>query len=179
MGVGGASHGALGCAAVRCAVVIAIASLPALAGCSAVPDILGLVTGGVVGTATVNPAAGFAAGVATSAAADEVVKDYGRSRQHAEQEEIAAAAAPLSVGGVAHWRIRHIVPLGNEHGRLLVARVFQSALTSCKEIIFSVESSGDSPSRGKLYTAALCLQSDARWHWASAEPSVSRWGFLQ
>jgi len=163
----------------RLPAVIAIAALPALTACSAVPDILGLVTGGVVGTATVNPVAGFVTGVATSAAAQELVKDYGRSRQHAEQDEIAAAAAPLSAGEVGRWRIRHYIPIGNEHGSLLVARVFQSALASCKEIIFSVED-GDAPDITRdLYTADLCLQADVRWHWAAAEPAVSRWGFLQ
>jgi hypothetical protein len=154
-----------------------VAAVACLAGCSAMPDLLGLATGGAVGTATANPVAGFVAGVATSAAAEQLVKEYGKSRQHAEQEEIAGAAAPLSVGQVARWDIHHYLPIGNEHGRLLVARAYRSPLTSCKEIIFSVDE-GDEP-HARLYTADLCLQSDAQWHWASAEPTVSRWGFLQ
>ncbi len=107
---------------------------------------------------------------------NELVKEYGKSRQHAEQEEIAGAAAPLAEGQVARWHIDHYVPIGNEHGQLLVARAYQSPLTSCKEIIFSVE---EGKPHARLYTADLCLQSDAHWHWASAEPTVSRWGFLQ
>jgi hypothetical protein len=39
--------------------------------------------------------------------------------------------------------------------------------------------SGIAMAQSELYTVDLCLQSDRHWHWAGAEPSVSRWGFLQ
>jgi hypothetical protein len=51
-------------------------------------------------------------------------------------------------------------------------------LANCREIAFSVEEgSGPKASRAD-YTASICRQA-ARWKWASAEPAVARWGFLQ
>lgn len=149
-----------------------------LAGCKAVPQIAGLVSGGAVGVASGSPALGFAVGVATDAAASAGVQYYGRSRQRAEQDAIATAAGDLGVGGRASWRIDHTIPIGNERGELQVTRTVENDLAVCKEIVFSVDESVDEKRKRAWYTAMICHQQD-QWKWASAEPAVERWGYLQ
>lgn len=149
-----------------------------LTGCTAVSQITAVVTGGTAGVATGSPAVGFAVGVATEAAASAAVKYYGRSRQHAEQEAIAAAAADLPPGGQTAWHIDHTIPIGDEHGELHVVRKIDNPLTPCKQIIFSVAEGTGVTLRQSWYSAAIC-RSAGRWHWASAEPAVERWGYLQ
>lgn len=158
--------------------IAALAILALVPGCKAVGQIAGVAAGLATGAATSNPAAGFAVGVATNAGVDELVKWFGRSRQGAEQDEIAAIAGGLNVGESHAWRIRHTIPFGNEHGELRVARVIANPLTTCKEIIFSVdEGSARAPER-QFFTTAVCWQG-SRWKWAAAEPAVQRWGYLQ
>jgi hypothetical protein len=70
--------------------------------------------------------------------------------------------------------IKHTIPIGNEHGRLRVVRDIDSPLAACKELAFSVE---DGKERS-WFTTDVCKQEKA-WEWASAEPAVARWGFLQ
>ena len=149
-----------------------------LAGCSAAPQIAGLISGGAVGVSTGSPALGFAAGIVVDAAANAGMKYYGRSRQNAEQDAIADAAADLPAGGRASWRIDHTIPIGNEHGELEVTRVIANPLADCKEIAFSVETGSGKDVRRGWYLATICHQ-QARWKWASAEPAVPRWGYLQ
>jgi hypothetical protein len=155
-----------------------LALLPILAGCKAVPDIVAVVSGGVAGGATGNPAVGFAVGVAVDAAASAAVRYVGRSRQQAEQDAIAQAAGELRLGEAAPWRIEHDIPIGNEHGELHVVRQIESPLAPCKEIVFSVDDGAGPDATRSWYTASICRQAD-RWKWASAEPAVERWGFLQ
>jgi hypothetical protein len=154
--------------------------LPALllAGCNAAPQVAGLVTGGAVGVATSSPALGFAAGIAVDAAANAGMRYYGRSRQNAEQNAIAAAAGDMAVGGRASWHIDHTIPIGDEHGELEVTRIIENPLAACKEIAFSVDTGKGGKLRRGWYTATICHQA-ARWKWASAEPAVPRWGYLQ
>lgn len=177
LGDGGTGNGALGRAAMRRRAVMAAAllSLALLGGCHSTAALTGIATGGVAGAATANPAIGYAVGIGTAVAADELFTWFGRSRTHAEQEAIASAAASLSEGDAAPWRIRHLIPINNEHGEVRVVRVMATPLTECREIVFSVE---DAPSPPHWYATSICRQ-DSGWHWALAEPAVARWGFLQ
>jgi hypothetical protein len=174
MGQRGAGHRALGFVAVigRAA---ALAALLGLAGCNSVGDIAGLVAGSGAGVATASPVVGVAVGVAVDTAATEAVNYYGERRQQAEQNAIAAVAGDLADGGEAPWRIRHDIPIGDEHGEVRLVRRIASPLADCREIAYSVE---DPPSAPAWYTASICKQT-ARWKWAAAEPAVERWGYLQ
>jgi hypothetical protein len=170
MGVGGTGHRALGLAAVRALLLLAL-----LGGCSAAPEIVGVVSGAIAGGGSANPAVGFGVGVGAAALTDYGLKYVGRRWHRSEQDAIAEAAGALPEGGKADWRIRHDLPLGNEHGRLQVVRVIANPLASCKQVVFSVQES-DEPEA--WYSADVCQQ-EARWKWASAEPAVERWGNLQ
>ncbi|HEY0181680.1 MAG TPA: hypothetical protein VGC09_02635 [Rhodopila sp.] len=121
---------------------------------------------------------GFAVGVATDAGANYAFRYYSRTRQGAEQDAIAEVAGDLPLGTKAAWKIEHTIPIGDEHGQLRVIRAIDSPLTACKEVAFSVdEGSGDKIKRA-WFTADICKQAE-KWKWASAEPAVERWGFLQ
>lgn len=149
------------------------AALP-LAGCKTVPAIVGIISGAAAGGGTASPAVGFAVGVATATASGAVVKFYGKSRQHAEQEVIAQTAGALAVGGRAPWRIRHYIPLGNESGEISVLGNIPNPLAPCRAIAFSVRDGA----MQRWYRTDICRRADG-WQWASAEPSVRRWGYLQ
>jgi uncharacterized protein YdbL (DUF1318 family) len=152
-----------------------VVGLLALAGCNTTTaQVTAVVTGGVVGASTGSPAVGFLVAVATDAGANYIVRHIGRARQGAEQDAIAEVAGGLPVGTEAAWKIEHAIPIGNERGRLRVVREIDSPLAVCKELVFSVD---ESKTRS-WYTADVCEQAE-RWKWASAEPAVERWGFLQ
>jgi hypothetical protein len=170
MGVGRTGDGALGLVAVRLLLLVALL----LGGCSSVSQISAVVTGGITGAATGSPAVGFAVGVATDAAANYVVRTVSRVRQGAEQDAIAQVAGELPVGAEANWKIEHTIPIGNEHGQLRVIRAIDSPLAACREIAFSV----DDGKQRSWFTTDICKQ-DSAWKWASAEPAVPRWGYLQ
>lgn len=146
-----------------------------LGGCSTVPQITGVVVGAATGGATGNPAIGFGVGVATLAATDYAIKHVSRSWHRGEQDAIAATAGGLEPGGHAPWQVVHSLPIGNEHGTLTVVRQIDTPLAACRQVIFSVVED-DAPA--SWYSADICQQG-ARWKWASAEPAVERWGFLQ
>ncbi len=148
-----------------------------LPGCKAVGEIAGVAAGVAGGTATGNPAAGFAIGVVTNAGVDELVNWIDRSRQGAEQAAIAQIAGRLAIGQSHPWRIRHTIPIGNEHGTLRVVAVTATPLTTCKEVVFSVDDDDDH-APGRRFTTAVCRQGKS-WRWALAEPAVQRWGYLQ
>ena len=148
----------------------------ALAGCNSLGELTGLATGAIAGGATANPAIGYAVAVGTAAAADEGFKWIARTRQGAEQDAIATAAAPLPDGGSADWQIRHDIPIGNEHGAVSVVRTFTTPLTTCREIVFSVLD--DPPAPPALYRTQMCRDPQG-WKWADAEPAVTRWEALQ
>jgi hypothetical protein len=155
-----------------------LAALVLLGGCSSTSSIVAVVSGGAVGGATANPALGFAVAVAVDAGANYVVRYYGRTRQGAEQDAIAQVAGELPVGTEAAWKIEHTIPIGDEHGQLRVVRVIDSPLASCKEIAFSVDEGKGDKLKRDWYTSDVCKQAE-RWKWATAEPAVPRWGFLQ
>jgi hypothetical protein len=171
MGLGRTGDGALGILAVRLA---ALALLALLGGCSSVSQISAVITGGVAGAATGSPAVGFAVGIATDAAANYAVRYVARVRQGAEQDAIAQVAGELPMGAEADWKIEHTVPIDNEHGQLRIIRAIDSPLAECREVAFSV---ADGKAR-HWFTSDICKQADT-WKWASAEPAVPRWGYLQ
>ena len=82
--------------------------------------------------------------------------------------------APAPLGQPRAWEIRHTIPIDNEHGELEAVREFATPLTTCREIVFTVI---DGETRDMLVTT-LCRQGQ-NWRWASAEPAVPRWGYLQ
>jgi hypothetical protein len=147
-------------------------ALVQLCGCRFAGD-----AGGASGAATANPAVGVAVGVGVQAGLDATVSYFVRKRQQAEQDAIATEVATLDNGESRSWKVEHDIPIGNEHGEVQVTRVFNTPLTLCKEIVFSIESDGDPPTR-QTYTAGACRNGD-RWKWALAEPTVERWGALQ
>jgi hypothetical protein len=159
-------------------VAVLLAPLILLGGCNSTAQFAAVVTGGVAGAASASPAIGFAVGVAVDAGANYVIRFYGRSRQNAEQDAMAEVAGELPVGTEAAWKIEHTIPIGDEHGQLRVVRAIDSPLAACKEIAFSVDQGKGASLQRAWYTSSVCKQA-ARWKWASAEPAVERWGFLQ
>jgi hypothetical protein len=149
-----------------------------LAGCSGAPEIAAVVTGGAAGIATASPAVGFAVGVATDAGANYAFRYASRTWHQAEQDAIAQTAGALAVGTKADWKIEHIVPIGNEHGQLQVVRAIDSPLAACKEIAFSVDEGEGAKLERAWFTTNICKQAQT-WKWATAEPAVERWEFLQ
>ncbi|UFN51027.1 hypothetical protein LPC08_10645 [Roseomonas sp. OT10] len=151
--------------------------LLALCGCQALPQVTGAVTAIASGGVTANPAVGLAVGVVTTAATDVAVKYYGRSRQDATQQAIAEVAGPLPSGRQASWRIRHSIPIGNEHGEVAVVRDIPNPLAPCREIVFSVADGEEAASPRLWFASHICRQAGG-WRWASVEPAVERWGSL-
>ncbi len=155
-----------------------------LAGCNALAtaataNVAGIAGAGISRAITKDPAvtAGIALGVAAGARAGlEYVQ---RNVHEAEQDRIAAAAGPLSDGAVGHWSVAHRIPLEeDEHGDLVVVRTFGTNAFTCKEIVFSVDTTENHQPRRAFYTASVC-RDGANWKWASAEPATERWGALQ
>lgn len=175
----------MGLLAVKASPSIAAALLPTallaavvLAGCTAAPRIAAVVTGGVAGAASGNPAVGFAVGVATDATANYAFRYFARVRQGAEQDAIAEVAGELPIGTEAAWKIEHTIPIGDEQGHLRVVRKIDSPLAACKEIAFSVDEGKGEKLKRAWFVSNVCKQTE-KWKWASAEPAVERWGFLQ
>ncbi len=159
----------------RLAVLVAAV---ALSGCQSVARISAVITGGVAGAASGSPAVGFAVGVATDAAANWAVRYVAKVRQGAEQDAIAEVAGQMPMGAEADWKIEHTIPIGNEHGRLRIVRAIDTKLATCREIAFSVDTGEGAERTGSWFVGDICQQAKT-WKWASAEPAVPRWGFLQ
>jgi hypothetical protein len=162
MGIGRTGDGTLGIVTVKLW-PLAVAVL--LAGCNATVQVAAVVSGGAAGGITANPAIGFAVGVAVDAGATYAVRYYGRTRQGAEQDAIAEVAGDLPIGTEAAWKIEHTIPIDTQ-------------LATCKEIAFSVDEGKGAKLQRSWFTADVCKQAQ-RWKWASAEPAVERWEFLQ
>lgn len=158
----------------RCLPVLCLAAAVLLSGCKVVPQIAGLVGGAAAGGASASPAVGFAFGVATAAATGAAEKWYARSREHSEQDAIAQVAGGLPVGGHANWHINHIIPIGNEHGELVVLRDIPNRLASCREVALHV--AGEKPT--EWFIGDICRRLEG-WQFANAEPAIARWGYLQ
>ena len=56
-----------------------------------------------------------------------------------------------------------------------MVRAIPNPLAPCKQVLFSVEEK-DAPAA--WYSVDICQQQE-HWKWASAEPAVERWGYLQ
>jgi len=155
-------------------VALLLAASVLLSGCKDLATIAGIAGGSATGAATGNPAVGVAVGIGVSAGGDFLARYIARTRRGAEQDVIAAAAGALPVGGRARWAIHHTIPIGNEHGDLEVVDLITTPIAVCKQVVFSVVDG----SAHDLYAADVC-RDPRRWKWATAEPAVSRWGFLQ
>ncbi|WP_158745820.1 hypothetical protein [Acidisphaera sp. L21] len=146
-----------------------------LGGCSSAGNIVGVIVGAAAGGATANPAIGFGVGVGVAAVSDYALRKVSRSWHQGEQDAIAATAGGLDIGATGAWKVEHSLPLGEEHGHLQIVRAIENPLAPCKQVLFSVEESKEPPA---WYSVDICQQQSG-WKWASAEPAVERWGFLQ
>jgi hypothetical protein len=180
MGLGGARDRALGLAAVKAAAALwpAVPLCLSLAACSTAGGIAGAVAGAATGAATMNPVVGYAVAVGVRAGTDSAVNYVMRERQDAEQTAIAGVAGPLQPGVVMPWKIEHSIPIGDQHGEVQVVRLISTPLAICEEIAFTVARHKAPQPDDPRYIATTCHQADG-WKWASAEPAVARWGFLQ
>jgi hypothetical protein len=130
---------------------------------------------------TSNAAVATGIGLGAVAGAQAGVKYTQRVAHTFAQDQIAQAAGPLDVGGVASWSVSHTIPIEeDERGRVTVSRTISSGELDCKEIVFSVDTAAtkDKPAQSAFYVASICLDGN-KWKWASAEPATGRWGALQ
>ena len=180
VGDGRAGNGAVGFVAVTPAVrAIAVPLLLiALGGCRFTGQLVAAAAGGASGAATANPAVGIAVGVAVNSGIDAAFAYAGRKWQQGEQDALAAEVATMRVGEQRAWAVHHIIPIGNEHGAVEVTRDIVTPLTTCKELVFSVESAKGEDVRKSWYMTQAC-QDGAQWKWALAEPATGRWDLLQ
>jgi hypothetical protein len=154
--------------------LVLLLSLP---GCTSLGSIAGAVTGAASSSGTANPAVGYAVGIGTKAAVDALTRYISRTRQRAEQDQIAAAVGTLAPGESAPWRINHLIPIGNEHGYVTVVRDIPNALAPCKEVVFTIMVGSEVNDPRGYYATTACRQG-TRWKWAQAEPAAERWGSL-
>jgi hypothetical protein len=162
--------------ALACAGVIGAAG--AVSGCASLSAASGAVAGLTTGAVTANPAVGIGVGIVVQAAADEVIKRYMRGLRQDQQDQIAQLVGGLSVDESAPWQVTHTLPLDNGQGQVRVTRVFDTALTHCKEFVFSL-ANGSAPDAPAAWFVANACQQNQGWKWAAAEPAVERWGSLQ
>jgi hypothetical protein len=161
-----------------------LASVCALSGCGSVltattSDVAGIAGAGIAGAVTKSPTAAAGIGLGIAAGANAGLQFVERDVHSAEQDQIAAAAGPLTMGEVGHWRVSHTIPIeDDEHGDLTVTRLVGASDSICKEIVFSVIAKQGKDQQKSFYTAMVC-QDGPKWKWASAEPATARWGSLQ
>lgn len=144
--------------------------------------------GGAAVASALNANGAVTAGIGLGAqAAATAGVQYLEKRVHGrEQDAIAAATADVPLGGVAHWRVVHTIPIEtDQHGELTVVQQFDPDLPTgggpafdCKEIIFSVDTVAKHRPVRQFYTTYIC-RDGAVWKWAEAEPATARWGALQ
>ncbi|MBV9735719.1 MAG: hypothetical protein JO209_07390 [Acidisphaera sp.] len=164
--------------------LVPVLLLLGLSGCGAVltegtSDAAGLAGAGISSGITRNGTVTAAIGLGVQSLASTGLSYVERRVHRAEQDQIAAAAGPLPVGGVAPWRVSHDIPIeANEHGEVAVSRAIGGAELECKEIVFSVDHPRRAGVQRAFYVAAVC-RDGAVWRWATAEPATSRWGTLQ
>ncbi|MCZ2498081.1 hypothetical protein GN316_15050 [Xylophilus sp. Kf1] len=152
-------------------------SLSLLGGCSSVGSFSGAAAGVASGGISGNPAVGIAVGIGVRAIVDDTVDRLSRRWSDEEQQSIAVVAGGLDVGERKPWNVRHAVAYRNTDGQVQVVRSFQTALTTCKEAMFTL--SATDPAAPPLWFATLVCQGPRGWQWAAAEPAVARWGALQ
>jgi hypothetical protein len=83
---------------------------------------------------------------------------------------IGSAGVAAAVGSAINPAVGLVAGVATAY--VQVARSFGAAIP-CKDIVFTVEDDGD------LYAATLCRNGAGPWRWATAEPTVRRWGTLQ
>lgn len=150
----------------------------AQSGCMSIGAASGAAAAAATGIVTANPAVGVGVGIAVQAATDVAVNRFMKNMHADQQDLIAETAGRLPVGGEDSWRIKHTLPVENGHGEVRVTRAFASALTLCKDFVFSVQD-GDKPNSPEQWFMASACQDQSGWKWATAEPAVERWGALQ
>ncbi|HTW69969.1 MAG TPA: hypothetical protein VME47_08800 [Acetobacteraceae bacterium] len=155
-----------------------VSLLAVLDGCQFTGELVAAGAGGASAAATANPAVGIAVGVSVNAGIDATFNYIQRKRQQAEQDAIAAQVATMLPGEQRPWKINHVIPIGDEHGVVVVVRNIPNALAPCKELAFSVDSGSRDKVTRHWYTTDAC-QDTRRWKWALAEPATGRWGTLQ
>jgi surface antigen len=157
---------------------VAVAACGALAllcaGCQSIGAFAGATAGVVSSAATANPAVGIGIGIAVQAATDEAISRTMRGLHQDQQDAMAAIAGETPIGTMREWRVKHLLPLENGQGRVLVLRNLDTPLTQCREFAFSVMADGAE----QWFIASACRQAQG-WKWASAEPGTARWGSLQ
>ena len=155
-----------------------------LAGCGSVltegtSTAAGVAAAGIASTVTHNGTVTAAIGLGVQSVAATGLRFVERDVHRAEQNQIAAAAGPLPVGGVAAWSVSHDIPIeADEHGQVAVSRAIGAGPLACKEIVFSVDRMRDHQPDRAFYVTTICRDGD-RWKWGSAEPATSRWGSIQ
>lgn len=152
-------------------------SLLLASGCSSVGSISGAAAGVASGGVSGNPAVGIAVGIGVRAIVDDSMDRLVRRWSDEEQRSIASQVGLMNVGERQPWNVRHVVPIRNTDGQVQVVRAFQTPLASCKEALFTV-SGGDPSAAPSWFSTTMCL-GPRGWQWATAEPSVARWGALQ
>ena len=130
----------MGCVAVTPSARLALLlPLLLLCGCQLTGELVGAAAGGASAGATANPAVGIAVGVAVNAGINASFAYIQRKRQQAEQDAIATEVATMQAGEQRPWKINHVIPIGDEHGEVVVVRDIPNALAPCKALVFSVE----------------------------------------
>lgn len=146
-------------------------------------DLAGVAGAGIAGAVTSSAVGGAAIGLGIRSLAREGLRYTERRVHRAAQDAVATAAGPLAPGTVAPWAVRHSLPLeADAAGEVTVSRVLEAGSFRCKEIVFSVDTRDRGGPRRAFYTATVCQdapETGGVWRWASAEPSVDRWGGLQ
>lgn len=187
MGLGRAGDGALGIAAVtgrrrRLPWLLRLVPLfLPLGGCAnMVADVSGIATGGTVGAVTANPIVGYSVGMGTRAAVAAGVKYVMRDLHKDEQDVIAGVAGRMREGDTQLWRVEHDLPFGyaDENGAVQVTRAIETPIASCKEVLVTIEEGEGAKATRTIVVGSICRQGDS-WKWATAEPAVERWGYLQ
>ncbi|OZI26902.1 hypothetical protein CAL26_02735 [Bordetella genomosp. 9] len=151
----------------------------ALTGCSSIGGFTGAAAGIATGAATSNPAIGVGVGVAVKAATDAAVQRVYRNMQDTEQTLIARAAGTMAPGEKRVWAAHYSISFFDEHGELQVLNQTENALTTCRDVAFSVVTGEAETATSQWFVTQVCRNSDQQWRWAAAEPAVGRWGSLQ
>lgn len=166
------------------AAIVLLPALLALSGCGSflsatTGDVAGIAGAGIASAVTKSPAVATGIGLGVGAAANAGLSYVERDVHHTEQQRIADAAGPLTIGQVAVWSVRHRIPIeDNEHGEVTVTSETGGRSVRCKDIVFSVAHREHGRADPFFYTASIC-GAGRNWHWASAEPATERWGALQ
>lgn len=139
----------------------------------------GIASAGLTRGFTRNAGVVTGVGLGVQAAARAGLQYAERKVHQSEQDEIAAAAGALPLGGVGKWQAVHDIPIeADEQGEVTVSRVMDGSDFTCKDIVFSVDHAKQRGVTREFYTATVCRDGD-KWKWATAEPATERWGALQ